>query len=217
VAAEPVFVTGGTGYVGSALVAELLARGSSVHALARAGSESKLARGVRIILGDALDADSFAAAIPERASVVHLVGRPHPNPAKAAEFVRVDLGSIRATASAVMRARAKHIVYVSVAHPAPVMRAYIAACVEGEALVAASGVAATILRPWYVVGPGHRWPIVLAPLYALLRAIPATRATAQRLGLVTLKQMTAALLLALSDQRQGVRVFEVPEIRRAAS
>jgi uncharacterized protein YbjT (DUF2867 family) len=215
--ASPVFVTGGTGYLGSALIAALLARGSPVLALARAGSESKLPRGAQAVLADALDAGSFAAAIPAGASVVHLVGTPHPSPSKAAEFVRVDLGSIRAAAHAATFARAGHIVYVSVAHPAPVMRAYIAARVEGEALVAATGIAATILRPWYVLGPGHRWPIVLAPLYALFRALPTTRAAAERLGLVTRKQLVAAIVHALANPPQGVRVVEVPEIRRFAT
>jgi len=72
-------------------------------------------------------------------------------------------------------------VYVSVAHPAPVMQAYVAARVEAEALVAATGIPATILRPWYVLGPGHRWPMLLLPLYTLLRLLPATRESAERL------------------------------------
>lgn len=215
--AQAVFVTGGTGYMGSALIAALLARGSPVLALTRPGSASRLPQSAQPVLGDALDADTFAAAIPRHASIVHLVGTPHPNPAKAAEFVRVDLGSIRASAQAASRAGASHIVYVSVAHPAPVMRAYIAARIEGEAVVAATGIATTVLRPWYVLGPGHRWPIVLAPLYALFRVLPATRASAERLGLVTRKQMVAAILHALASPPQGVRVVEVPEIRRCAS
>jgi len=96
------------------------------------------------------------------------------------------------------------------------MRAYIAARVEGEALVAATGIGATILRPWYVLGPGHRWPIMLAPLYALFRMLPATRATAERLGFVTRTQVVAAILHALANPPHGVRVVEVPEIRRFA-
>ncbi len=216
--AEPVFVTGGTGYLGSALIDALLARGYLVHALARRGSETRLPPGVRVAVGDALDAGTFASAIPAQATIVHLVGSPHPNPSKAAEFVRVDLASIRATTTAATRARASHIIYLSVAHPAPVMGAYIAARVEGEELVAAAGIAATILRPWYVLGPGHRWPIVLAPLYALFRMIPATRASAQRLGLVTRGQVTATIVHAVASlPSSGLRIVEVPEMKRAGS
>ena len=214
--ARPVFVTGGTGYLGRLLIDALLARDHPVHALVRPGSEARLPSRAVAVIGDALDAASFAAAIPKQATLVHLVGTPQPNPSKAAEFERVDLGSIRATTTAAQRAGASHIVYVSVAHPAPVMQAYIAARVEGEALVAATGIPATILRPWYVLGPGHRWPMLLLPLYALLRLLPATRESAERLGLVTQAQMNAALLDAVANPPDaGMRIVEVPGIRRA--
>ena len=88
---------------------------------------------------------------------------------------------------------------------------------EGEALVAATGIRATTLRPWYVLGPGHRWPVLLLPLYALLRLIPATHESAERLGLVTQAQMTAALLDAVANPpAAGMRIVDVPGIRHAA-
>ena len=64
------------------------------------------------------------------------------------------------------------------------MHAYIAVRSEGERLVAAKGIPATILRPWYVLGPGHYWPYALVPIYAVLRLLPSKRETAERLGLV---------------------------------
>ena len=88
---------------------------------------------------------------------------------------------------------------------------------EGEALVAATGIPATILRPWYVLGPGHRWPVLLLPLYTLLRLLPAARGSAERLGLVTQAQMTAALLDAVANPpAAGMRIVDVPRIRHAA-
>jgi uncharacterized protein YbjT (DUF2867 family) len=210
-----VFVTGGTGYIGRPLISALLARGHVVHALVRPGSDAKLPHEAMPVVGDALDASTFARAIPAEAIFVHLVGTPHPNPSKAAEFQRVDLGSIRAATVAAQHAGVRHLVYVSVAHPAPVMRAYIAAREQGEALLKASGIPATILRPWYVLGPGHRWPCFLIPFYAVLRRFPVTRGSAERLGLVTLDAMTAALVRAVeAAPAREVRIVEVPEIRR---
>jgi uncharacterized protein YbjT (DUF2867 family) len=215
-AAEAIFVTGGTGYIGRPLIEQLVARGLSVHALVRPGSEARLPRSAHPVIGDALDANTFAPAMPRGATVVHLVGAPHPGPAKAAEFISVDLASIRATTQAAVTAGTKHIVYVSVAHPAPVMHAYIAARTQGEELVRATGIPATVLRPWYVLGPGHYWPYVLVPVYALLRLFPATRASAARLGLVTRKAMIAALLRAVAaPPADGMRIVEVPAIRNA--
>jgi uncharacterized protein YbjT (DUF2867 family) len=213
---DPVFITGGTGYIGRPLIEALLARSHAVHALVRPGSEAKLPSGAVPVIGNALDASSFADRIPRAATVVHLVGTPHPNPVKAAEFRRVDLVSIQATVAAAGTAAVRHLVYVSVAHPAPVMRAYIAVRQEGEAAVRACGIPATILRPWYVLGPGHYWPYLLVPAYALLRRLPRTRDAAERLGLVTRRQMVAALTRAVMEPAPaGVRVVEVTEIRRA--
>jgi uncharacterized protein YbjT (DUF2867 family) len=214
---NPVFVTGGTGYIGRPLIGALLDRDYEVHALVRAGSAGKLPPGVTAVVGDALDASSFASAIPRNASLVHLVGTPHPNPVKAAEFQRVDLASVRAAVSAAQQAGVRHFVYLSVAQPAPVMQRYVAVRQAGEALVRASGIPATILRPWYVLGPGRRWPYVLLPLYAAARCFPGTRDMAERLGMVTLAQMVAALVQALErPATEGTCIVEVPAIRRAA-
>ena len=207
-----VFVTGGTGYIGRPLIRELLARGHSVRALVRSSSTGKLPVGAEEVVGDALDAASFAALIAPADTLVHLVGTPHPSPLKARQFREVDLASVRAAVAAVEHSTVRHFVYLSVAHPAPVMKAFIAARMEGEALVRASGLAATILRPWYVLGPGHRWPYLLVPVYRVMDALPATRERARRLGLVTLDQMVAALVWAVENPAEGVRIVGVPEI-----
>ena len=210
-----VFVTGGTGYVGSRLVAELVARGHAVRALVRPGSEAKLPRGAEAVVGDALDHATFAGAVRPGDTFVQLVGTPHPSPRKAAEFRAVDLVSARESVAAAKERGVAHFVYVSVAHPASVMRAYQEVRIAGEAMVREAGLPATFVRPWYVLGPGHRWPYLLLPLYALLERIPATREQARRLGLVTLDDMVAALVQAVEDPPEGARVVEVPAIRGA--
>jgi uncharacterized protein YbjT (DUF2867 family) len=181
----------------------------------RKGAEGRLPSGCDVRIGDAVDAATFSGAVAPADTFVQLVGTPRPSPAKAKEFGAVDLASIRASASAAAGAAVGHFVYVSVAHPAPVMQAYIAVRVEGEALLAASGVRATILRPWYVLGPGHRWAYALAPLYWMAERVPPTRETARRLGLVTLGQMVAALVHAVEHPPETTRIVAVPEIRRA--
>jgi uncharacterized protein YbjT (DUF2867 family) len=97
------------------------------------------------------------------------------------------------------------------------MRAYIAARAEGEALIRNAGLSATILRPWYVLGPGHRWPHALRPIYWLLQRIPATQESARRLGLVTLGQVVAALVAAVEHPPHGIHIVTVPDIRRDAT
>jgi uncharacterized protein YbjT (DUF2867 family) len=210
-----VFVTGATGYIGRRLTSALLARGHHVRALVRPESAGLVPAGAATVVGNALDASTFAPAVTSSDTIVHLVGTPHPSPSKAAEFRRVDLPSILASIDAARRAGAAHLVYVSVAHPAPVMQAYIDARSEGERAIAEGRLTATILRPWYVLGPGHRWPYLLVPLYAIARLIPSKRESAQRLGLVTLSQMVNALVRAVENPPPGgqIRIVEVPEMR----
>jgi uncharacterized protein YbjT (DUF2867 family) len=215
--ARRVFVTGATGYVGRPLVDALVARGHEVRALARAASVTRLPRGCRPVIGDALVAESFSSAIGPGDTVVQLVGTPHPSPSKATEFERVDFASVRASVRAAAERGVSHFVYVSVAHPAPVMHAYVDVRRRGEALIHDAGLPATILRPWYVLGPGHRWPYALLPLYWAMERLPATRPSALRLGLVTLAQMVRALVHAVEHPPAHSRIVEVPEIRRRTS
>jgi len=171
-----VFITGGTGYVGRRLVRALLELGHDVRVLTRPGSACRVPAGAAAVVGNALDSSTFQDELRAGDTLVHLVGTPHPSPARAAEFRRVDLPSILASVAAAQHAGAAHVVYVSVAQPAPMMHAYIAVRAEGEAALAASGLTATVLRPWYVLGPGHWWPLTLVPLYAIARLLPSTRA-----------------------------------------
>lgn len=210
-----VFVTGGTGYLGQALVPELLHRGHEVRLLVRSTSVAAVPRGADHVVGDALRAETFANDVAPADTLVHLVGTPRPSPAKAAEFRLVDLASVQAAVSAARTAGVRHFVYVSVAQPAPVMRAYVASRQAGEAAVHGSGLSATVLRPWYVLGPGHRWPVLLLPVYAALSLVPSTREGASRLGLVTRRQMVSALVRCVEQPHGGFRVVDVPEIRAA--
>jgi uncharacterized protein YbjT (DUF2867 family) len=210
-----VFIAGGSGYMGRNLITRLLQRGHEVRALVRPGSERKLPTGCTPVFGDALDGATYASQIAPAQTFVQLVGVAHPSPAKAAAFRTIDLVSALSAVAAAQANSIQHFVYLSVAHPAPMMHAYIAVRSECEAAIEAAGLNATILRPWYVLGPGHRWPYLLLPIYALAEMLPQTRDGARRLGLVTLEQMTNALTFAIEDPHQGVSIMSVTDIRAA--
>ena len=213
-----VFVTGATGYLGRHLIPLLLARGHRVRALVRLPEAAGLPTACETILGDALDASTFMERVAPCDTFVQLVGTSKPSPAKAAEFERVDFVSVRESARAAAAAGVGHFVYLSVAQPAPVMHAYVNVRARGESVIIAAGLRATFLRPWYVLGPGHWWPGALIPMYWLLKQLPATRATAQRLDLVTLPRMLGALVDAVeTPPEQSPRIWDVPQLRASPS
>lgn len=208
-----IFITGATGYVGRRLIPVLIEHGHQVTALVRRGSETKIEAPCEVFVGDALDGNSYEAQLAGHDTLVHLVGVPHPSPAKAREFVAIDLRSAQEAIRASSLAGIRHFIYVSVAHPAPVMKAYTNVRAQCEASLHASGLNATILRPWYVLGPGHRWPVVLKPFYRVAELLPVTREGARRLGLVTIDQMVQALTAAAEEPASSIRTLGVPEIR----
>ncbi len=81
-----VFVTGGTGYLGRAMIGVLLNRRHTVRTLTRPTSLDRVPAGATPVVGDALDSATFAAALLTTTTLVHLVGTPHPGPSTFREF-----------------------------------------------------------------------------------------------------------------------------------
>jgi NADH dehydrogenase len=72
-----VFLTGATGFVGSYILSELLARGHVARCLVRPGSTDKLEAGpdtVDLVYGDITDAHSLEGTLDGCDAVIHLVG-----------------------------------------------------------------------------------------------------------------------------------------------
>ena len=147
-------------------------------------------------------------------TLVQLVGVPKPAPWKGAQFRAIDGPSAMAAVGAAASTGVNHFVYVSVAHPAPIMRDYIAVRTGCEAAITRAGLVATILRPWYILGPWHWWPLALVPVYRVLERVSGTREAAMRLGLVTIREMLAVLLWSIEHSPAMTRLIDVPEIRR---
>lgn len=195
----------------------LIQRGHRLTAAVRPGSERKISPDVSIVAADPLQEDAYTESVRGCDTFIHLIGVPHPSPAKGAQFRAIDLPSIQVAVKAAREADIGHFIYLSVAQPAPLMQDFIAVRAEGEALIRSSKMKATFVRPWYVLGPGHWWPYALLPFYWVAELLPATRESAQRLGLVTLSQMLNALVWAVENPADDVRVIDVPAIRQRST
>jgi NAD(P)-dependent dehydrogenase (short-subunit alcohol dehydrogenase family) len=207
-----VFIAGATGYMGGRLAEELIRRGHSVSGLVRNRSEGKLPGACTAVPGNALD-----RAVLVRGLLAQLLSysswawriRVLPKPR---QFREIDLRSCEESVAAAVTNRVEHFAYVSVAHPAPVMQAYIA--VSGA--VRRDDCAERVERDNFaaVVRPGAGTLLPLCTCAGILAgaAIPSTRESAERLGLVTWKQMVRARAASAKKPVEGVRIIEVPEI-----
>lgn len=211
-----IFTTGGTGYIGTRLIKLLLQKNYHVIVLVRKGSEHKVPAGAETVIGNPFDASTFQQYIPKGSIFIQLLGVAHPSPKKAKQFREIDLRSVKASADAAAWAGVSHFIYVSVAmSPSKLMQAYQEVRKEGEGYCLSKKLNCTFIRPWYVLGPGHWWPLILLPFYGLAELIPSWRKQARAKRLVTIKQMLNTLIIAVSDEPLPIRIYEIKDIRKS--
>lgn len=209
-----IFISGATGYIGTHLIPVLLKRKHEIFALVRKGSEDKAPKDTKIILGNALDYRTFKNKFNSCDTFVQLIGVKHPAPWKKDMFNDIDLKSVKESLKALKNSKIRHYVYVSVAHPAPIMKHFVEVRQEAEKLIGGNVRNATFLRPLYVLGPGHRWPYLILPFYKIFEKIEKTGEIAKRLGFVNINQMTDALVYAIENPAKSKRVFDVEKIKK---
>jgi nucleoside-diphosphate-sugar epimerase len=215
---QTVFITGGTGYMGTRLINALLQDGNfHIKALVRKGSENKLPGDCEIVFGNALDAITYQNNISPASIFVHLIGVTHPSPAKKEQFKKIDLVSVQQAAIAASGAGIKHFVYLSVAmYPTSIMKDFQQARAQGESILLQQHFVCSFIRPWYVLGPGHWWPVLLKPFYLLAKLIPSKREAAKQLDTVSINQMIKTLVHAVKDQPVSTVVYDVADIKNIA-
>jgi nucleoside-diphosphate-sugar epimerase len=164
-------VTGADGFLGTALVRALAARGDEVRALVRRPSDAPVPAGVERVIGDATDPASLRPAVRGCDLVFHLAGvRRATDPA---EFRRVNASSTRAALEACL-AEAPHLSRFVLAGsmaasgpsreprreeaPLSPIEPYGASKAEAEriALSFAERLPVTVARPPRIMGPGDR-------------------------------------------------------------
>lgn len=143
-------ITGATGFVGSAVLAEALAQGHAVRALAR--RDQGLREGVTWVRGDLADEAALAALVAGADAVIHVAGLTNTPDPRA-----FDIANVAGTANviaAMQGAGVRRLVFVSsLAARQPELSAYGASKARAEALVEASGLDWTTVRPPAVYGP----------------------------------------------------------------
>jgi dihydroflavonol-4-reductase len=110
-----VLVTGGTGFVGRAIVERLLADGRSVTALARSpeSDEQLAALGARPVRGDVLDPESLRAALAGADVVYHVAGANAFCLADPSPLFRVNVDGSLNVVRAAAEAGVRRLVYTS--------------------------------------------------------------------------------------------------------
>jgi nucleoside-diphosphate-sugar epimerase len=217
-------VTGGSGFLGRALVAALGARGHEVRVLRRRpGASGELA-------ADLSREDPPAAALAGVRTVFHLAALTHAEARAGSEsdYEALNVEGTRRVLDAALAAGARRFVFVSSvkamgeggpqrieedAEPRPTTaygRSKLAA--ERLVLAAADRLHATVLRLPMVYGPEQKDGNLARLLAAMARGLfPPPPRTANRRSMVHRDTVVEALLLAAADPRAAGRTYVVTD------
>jgi NADH dehydrogenase len=173
-----VLVTGGTGFVGRAVVHELARRGHSVRVLARhihtAPARTLAERtGCSLVPGSILDPAALAAACAGTDAVIHLTGIIRETADQT--FARIHAEGPRRIVDACRAAGVPRLLHMSASGTRPhAISAYHRTKWQGECAVRESGLNWTIFRPAVIYGPGDGFCRLLAlPMIPPLRWLTA--------------------------------------------
>jgi uncharacterized protein YbjT (DUF2867 family) len=150
---QRIFVTGGTGFVGSAVISELLSRKFAVSALV---NRRTLPFGdqVTAIQGDLFDPANLDKGLSGCDAIIHLIGIIMERPAKGVTFQHIHVDGTRAIVDAAQRAGIKRYIHMSALGTRPDAKSqYHQTKYQAEEYVKQSTLDWTILRPSMIHGP----------------------------------------------------------------
>lgn len=229
--AERILVLGGTGFIGRALVAQLVTRGLRVRVptrrLARARALMPLPT-VEIIETDVQAANTMESLAKDCNAAINLVGILHGrggNP-YGADFARAHVELPRALASACRKQGVRRLLHMSALGadgPTPLPSMYLRSKADGEHEVMTSGLDWTIFRPSVVFGADDQFLNLFASLQRVAPVMPLARANT-RFQPIHIDDVVQAFIAALplrttfgrAYELAGPRVYTLRELVRLA-
>lgn len=195
-----VFLTGGTGFVGSEVLRQLVTAGHVVRALVRKGSEDKLAvlENVEVYPGDVTEAASLADALAGCDAVIHLVGIIREFPNRGVTFKRMHVeGTENVLKAAAEQGVQRYLQMSSNGVHEGGSTAYHRTKWQSEKLVRDSNLDWTIFRPSLIFGPGSEFVEILVTLIRKLPVVPVIGDGKYRMQPVAVDQVAASFVEAL--------------------
>ena len=209
---QRVFVTGGTGFVGKAVIRALQAHGFTVRCLVRPGSESDLKgfEGIERVPGNVLTPKGLEASMEGCSALIHLVGIIRERPGKGVTFERLHSVATANMVTAAEAAEVPRFILMSGLGTRPNARSrYHQTKWEAEESVRGSRLQWTIFRPSIIYGVGDGFVSMLARLIRWLPAVPVIGDGRYRLQPVPVGQVAEGFARALAYPESKNQTYEV--------
>lgn len=208
-----VFVTGGTGYVGHAIVSSLLAHGHDPVVLQRPNTTRQTLLPVQLVTGTIFDDTVLAAGMEGCDAVIHLVGIIREVPRKGVTMQRIHVEGTRSVLRAAQTAGVQRILHMSaLGAKSGATASYHRSKWDAEQLVRQSPLNYTIIRPSVIYGAGGPGPEFLGQLTQLVHSAPVIPVIGHgefRLQPVPLNVVGEAFVQALDSPATFGKVYEL--------
>jgi len=205
-------LTGGTGFIGGHVLAQALAAGWRVKALARRPETLTATEGLEIVPGDLESPEALMRLLAGADAVVHAAGLVAAR--DRATFVRINAdatGRLAALAAAQDRPP-RFLLISSLAAREPALSPYAASKRRGEeALAAAGGLDWACLRPPVVYGPGDRATLPLFRQFK--RGLVLHPPGGGRFSMIHVEDLAAAVLAILDLDTMNDVIVELDDRR----
>lgn len=203
-------ITGGTGFVGQALLDEAQVQGTRLRVLTRRRQDKR--KGIAWVAGDLADRRAHARLVAGAEAVIHIAGLTTSR--HAADLRAANVEGTLALVEAALQAGVPRFVFVSsLSAREPGLSAYGASKARAEQIVKASGLDWTIVRPPAVYGPRDdalfelfrmaRWGLVATPRQGSASLIHAQDLARLLLALVPGGEAVTHKTFEPDDGKQG--------------
>jgi NADH dehydrogenase len=207
-----IFLTGGTGFVGKAVIHALQAHGVLVRCLVRPGSEADLKgfEAIDRVPGDVLIPKGIAEAMQGCRAVIHLVGIIREHRASGIVFERLHSQATANIVAATQEAGVHRYLQMSALGVRPNARSrYHRTKWDAEECVRRSGLDWTIFRPSVIYGRGDGSVSLLAGMIRRLPVVPVLGNGRYRLQPVAVEQVAEGFARALKRPETVGKTYEV--------
>lgn len=198
-----VFVTGGTGYVGTGVLASLVRAEHEVVALVRQASRLDVGGVTQVVEGDVLESQTYQEALQGCDACIHLVGLLREAPERGVTFEKLNYEATVAVLRACGRAGVKRFLHMSAnGAERAIKTGYMITKAKAEEAVRASGLDWTIFRPTVIYGGREDRPSFVQMLEGHLKTLPLLPYFGDgryRLAPVSLDEVSESFQLALTD------------------
>ncbi len=195
-----VFLTGGTGFVGSVVLRQLVTAGHVVRALVRKGSEGKMAvaKETEIHPGDITDAASLVDALRGCDAMIHLVGIIREFPGRDLTFNNIHVTGTGNMLEAAKEQGIKRYLHMSSNGTREKSNTeYHNTKWQAEEMVRDTTLDWTIFRPSLIFGQGSEFVSMLAKLIRGIPVVPVIGDGKYRMQPVAVEQVAASFVKAL--------------------